>query len=633
MEAAEHLNFYASPAYLSLVADSFFAGHESRVQDVRIGEHVLRVLCVDGKQLVTEVPFLDYHEPLTSEEASTSPRTAPFARWVCQGIVSAKEWDTQKFPEREAAPYVDWTQFPTFKDYLAHVMSLRKGLVKEQERRRRRLAEDFGELTFQVDDRGEDVFELARAWKSQQLRDTGANDWFSVPANVAFLKLARERGAMLSSTLRAKGRLLSVWMGFIHDGVWSGWVFAFDHDPKLKKYSVGQQLLRSMLEESHARGHRQFDFSIGGEDYKWMYATDARVLGSIGTPPVRERSVKTIKRYAKRALAKNPALLALVQTMRKRGPMETTTAKAAATSPPEEAPPASVLAQWKARASAGASAVLMPAVRRAGRAYVGGDTVHDALTIARRLNEDALPNTLGFWDTVEYTAEQVAAIYVDALAALADSGLDTYLSIKPPALRYDAAFTEQVALAAKQWNVRVHCDSHGPETADASHALEQALLRHLPATHVSTTLPGRWLRSLTDADWAVTRGIRARVVKGQWLDPEAPSRDFSEGYLEVIDRLAGRARAVGVATHDVALTEKVVARLRATNTPFELELLYGMPMERSLRWARENKVPVRVYVPFGKGFLPSAVGVLRRNPRLAWLVIKDLLTPSAVRIV
>lgn len=629
-------NFYASPEYLSLVADAFFAGRKTSVEDVRIADHVLRMLVVDGKQVVTEVPFLDYHEPLTGDAAQHATRTAPFARWVSQGVITAKEWSAEAFPDREAAPYVDWTSFPTFKDYLAHVMTQRKGLMKEQERRRRRLADDFGELTFQTDDKGEDVLELARAWKSQQLRDTGANDWFSVPANVEFLKLAAQRGAMISSTLRAGGRLLSVWMGFIHDGVWSGWVFAFDHDPKLKKYSVGQQLLRSMLEESHARGHRQFDFSIGGEDYKWMYATHARLLGSIGTAPLRERTVKTVKQTAKRALAKNPELLAFVQRLRRRGPMETTQGndapKAAATSPPDEAPPASVLAQLKARASAGASAVLMPVVRRAGRAYVGGDTVHDALSIARRLNEDSLPNTLGFWDTVEYTPEQVVAIYVDAVKELAESALDSYLSIKPPALKYDPAFTAEVALAAKKWNVRVHCDSHGPETADASHALEEGLLAHLPPTHVSTTLPGRWLRSLKDADWAVEKGIRARVVKGQWPDPEAPNRDFSEGYLEVIDRLAGRARAVGVATHDVPLTEKVVQKLRATNTPFELELLYGMPMERSLRWANENKVPVRVYVPFGKGFLPSAVGVLRRNPRLAWLVIKDFFTPSAVRV-
>jgi proline dehydrogenase len=271
----------------------------------------------------------------------------------------------------------------------------------------------------------------------------------------------------------------------------------------------------------------------------------------------------------------------------------------------------------------------MPVVRRAGRAYVGGDSVTDALSVARRLSSERLPSTLGFWDTAEYTATEVRDVYVDALEQLAESGLDTYLSIKPPALRFEPALIADVARAAHTWKLRVHCDSHGPEVADASHATEEALLATLSSERVSTTLPGRWLRSLADADWAVERGLRARVVKGQWPDPAAPMRDQRDGFLAVVERLAGRARAVGLATHDVPLIERAVACLRSKGTQFELELLYGMPMDAPLRWARANGVSTRVYVPFGKGFLPSAVGVLRRNPRLAWLVLKELVSPRA----
>jgi proline dehydrogenase len=289
--------------------------------------------------------------------------------------------------------------------------------------------------------------------------------------------------------------------------------------------------------------------------------------------------------------------------------------------------PSSPFARIKARVSAGASAVLMPVVRRAGRAYVGGDTVDEGLMVARRLADEGLPNTLGFWDTAEHTPRQVADVCVEAFRKLHDSGLDTYQSIKPPALRFDPALTEEIAAAAARWNVRVHCDSHGPEQADASHGMEKALADRLTGERVSTTLPGRWLRSLPDADWAVARGLRVRVVKGQWPDPAAPDRDLRAGFLEVVDRLAGRAREVGVASHDVPMVEQAVARLRKAGTPFELELLYGMPMEAALAWARENGVNVRVYVPFGQGFLPSAVGVLRRNPRLAWLVLKDFVSP------
>ena len=295
---------------------------------------------------------------------------------------------------------------------------------------------------------------------------------------------------------------------------------------------------------------------------------------------------------------------------------------------PPETPPPTTFARLKASASGAVSAAIMPLIQRAGRAYVGGETVEDALSIARRLNEEGLPNTLGFWDTKDYSARQVADICLDAVEQLAKSGLDSYLSIKPPALRFDPDLTAALAVAAHKWNVRVHCDSHGPEVAEASHAMEQAMLAHLPASSLSTTLPSRWLRSLPDADWAIEHGLRVRVVKGQWPDPADPKRDMSAGYLEVIDRLAGRARHVGVATHDVPLAAEAISRLRAAGTPFELELLYGMPMAPSLRWAKENGAPVRIYVPFGKGFIPSAVGVLRRNPRLAWLVLKDLVSPE-----
>jgi proline dehydrogenase len=294
------------------------------------------------------------------------------------------------------------------------------------------------------------------------------------------------------------------------------------------------------------------------------------------------------------------------------------------TSPPDETHGEPALRRFKSKAVSKVSALMLPIMRRAARSYVGGDTVQDALFIARRLAEDSLPNTLGFWDTTDYSAQQVMDTYLESVDALAASGLDSYLSIKPPALRFDAKLATQLATVAKARGVRIHCDSHGPEVADSSHEMEQGMLARLGAENLSTTLPGRWLRSLPDADWAVERGIRARVVKGQWADPAAPDRDMRDGYFEVIERLAGRARHVGVATHDVPLAAKSIERLRAAGTPYELELLYGMPMTEALAWAKENSAPVRVYVPYGRGFIPSALGVLKRNPHLAWLMLKDL---------
>jgi proline dehydrogenase len=130
---------------------------------------------------------------------------------------------------------------------------------------------------------------------------------------------------------------------------------------------------------------------------------------------------------------------------------------------------------------------------------------------------------------------------------------------------------------------------------------------------------------LKDADWAIERGLNVRVVKGQWPDPDDLRRDMAAGFLEVIDRLAGRAPHVAVATHDLKLASLAIGRLRAAGTSCELELLFGAPFGPSLNWARANRVAARVYVPFGEGFVPNALSLLRHNPRLIWAVARGRL--------
>jgi proline dehydrogenase len=278
----------------------------------------------------------------------------------------------------------------------------------------------------------------------------------------------------------------------------------------------------------------------------------------------------------------------------------------------------------RAAARRAVSGVLLPLMQRAGRAYVGGETVGDALIVARRLAAEGFPSTLGLWDAPEDTARKVADEYLAAIDHLGGGGLDSYVSIKPPALRFDGQLATELAAAGHVHGVRLHFDSHGPQVVDPSNAMLETMLQHLSRDHLSTTLPGRWSRSLSDAEWAVEHGLAVRVVKGQWPDPTDPGRDMRAGFLEVIDRLAGRARRVAVASHDVPLAAESIGRLRAAGTPCELELLFGLPMTRSLLWARENGAVVRIYVPYGKGYLPHAVNQLRRNPRFLWWILKDL---------
>jgi proline dehydrogenase len=117
--------------------------------------------------------------------------------------------------------------------------------------------------------------------------------------------------------------------------------------------------------------------------------------------------------------------------------------------------------------------------------------------------------------------------------------------------------------------------------------------------------------------------LHVRVVKGQWADPVKPEVDLREGFLSVIDRLAGRARSVSVATHDAALAKEAVKRLLNKKTSCELELLYGLPLEPVSGIALAAGVKIRLYLPYGHGWLPYAISKVYENPRILWWVLRD----------
>jgi proline dehydrogenase len=299
-------------------------------------------------------------------------------------------------------------------------------------------------------------------------------------------------------------------------------------------------------------------------------------------------------------------------------------AAVADTAPPAEAP-LSPLRAFKAEMSRKIADSILPLATRCARGFVSGESVDDALAVALRLAEQQTATTLGFWDTPDYTRQDVADIYLAAVARLSANRLDSYVSIKPPALGFDVEVAQRLAAEAGASGIRLHFDSHGPEVADASNRMLETMLPELSAGKLGTTIPGRWLRSLDDAVWASKQQLNVRVVKGQWPDPAAPNRDLQQGFVEVIETLAGRARFVAVATHDMGLAAQAIAILRAAGTPCELEQIYGMNSRRALRWARREGVTLRLYVPFGRGYVANALGILKRNPRLALVVMKSLL--------
>lgn len=267
------------------------------------------------------------------------------------------------------------------------------------------------------------------------------------------------------------------------------------------------------------------------------------------------------------------------------------------------------------------------AAKFAGRSYIAGPELRDAMDTCRKLSSSGFGTSISFWNVEADSPERIAQAYISALAALADAKLNCYLSIKLPPLKFDHALVGKILERARSTNALVHFDSLEPEAADKTYAVIAQAKQSYPC--LGSTLPGRWERSIKDADTSIDLGLHVRVVKGQWPDPNRPDLDPRQGYLNVIERLAGRARFVAVATHDPVLAQASLNRLKQANTPCSLELLYGLPVKPVLRVAQSLGVPVRVYVPFGYGWLPYSLTQARRNPRVFWWILRDLITGGA----
>lgn len=263
--------------------------------------------------------------------------------------------------------------------------------------------------------------------------------------------------------------------------------------------------------------------------------------------------------------------------------------------------------------------IVMPIVKRATRTYVAGDDLGEALSLAGRVREAGFSCTLCYWNDGTEEPAIVANEYLQILSQGAEQGLDLALAAKLPSLWERQEEVDRVVKRAREFGSPVIFDSHDPHKSDD---IINALVKTGPEG-MGWAIPGRWHRSLEDAERAIELGVRVRVVKGQWADPTDPDIDLREGYLQVIKRLAGRASFVGVATHDAPLAREAMEILAEAGTPFEQEFVFPLPIAPAMEEGKRFGAAARIYLPYGSAWLPYSLSRAAANPIMLYWLARD----------
>lgn len=444
-------------------------------------------------------------------------------------------------------------------------------------RRARRRAEALGSLRFEVvapgpselEHRLEEFLRVeAASWKGR----TGtalAYDPVRGPFYRRYAAAAAADGTLRLAFMRLDDRPIAAQLAVEYGR--RLWLLKIGYDEDFARCSPGQLLMLEAIREAASRDLDAVEFLGHADDWTRVWTAEERPCVSLRVYPLAARGV--------RVLAEDAAEL-------------------------------------------GRRRVVRPLAKRAGGHYVAGAEVEDAVSVARRLAEGGRHCTIAYWDAAEEGPRVATNAALATVDALTGDDLDGYVSVKATALGFAGDLAREIAHAASTASVSLHFDSMGPEAADATFELIASLQG---SVDLGCTLPGRWQRSLADADSAVEQGLRVRVVKGEWVDPAAPRRDPRAGFLEIVDRLAGRAAHVAVATHDRRLAEDALSRLGAAGTPCELELLYR---RREIAVAG---VGTRVYIPFGYPWVPYPIAEAPWKPKIAWQFARDLVTAGRAR--
>ena len=279
-----------------------------------------------------------------------------------------------------------------------------------------------------------------------------------------------------------------------------------------------------------------------------------------------------------------------------------------------------------------------PIVGIFAKGYIAGEELKHAVEVTRDLNGKGMMATIDILG--EFIKKQDEATYfkeqcLEILKAIDREGLDANLSLKPTqmGLELDKEFAfanirEIVELAAGLNNfVRIDMEDH-PCTDDTLEFFRR--LREEFPGHVGVVLQSYLRRSLDDIEALSDGLLHFRLCKGIYNEPrEIAYKDMTiinRSFVCCLDKMIEKGAYVGIATHDEKLifeSLQLIRKYGLQRDDYEFQMLLGVDQQLRDLLVKDGH-RLRVYVPFGKSWLPYSKRRLKENPSIAQHALRQM---------
>lgn len=276
------------------------------------------------------------------------------------------------------------------------------------------------------------------------------------------------------------------------------------------------------------------------------------------------------------------------------------------------------------------------------RGFVASETMDGTIPVLRGLRKNGLLTTvdlLGEHVTSRRLANDGRDTYVQLLHALAradgPTAPDRNISIKLSMIGQlvDESFCldnlRQILDAARATQAFVRLDMEGSAIFDSTLRLFETVFPEY-REHVGIVLQAYLKRTRRDIERMCDLQARVRLCKGAYKEPPELAHQSMEvirkHYIAYMQMLLTRGHYPGIATHDDRLLEATRTFAESeglSRDTFEFQMLYRFRPQTQLAIAREG-YNMRVYVPFGRNWLPYYTRRLRERKENIFFVFNTL---------
>ncbi|NND73102.1 MAG: proline dehydrogenase [Rhodothermales bacterium] len=272
--------------------------------------------------------------------------------------------------------------------------------------------------------------------------------------------------------------------------------------------------------------------------------------------------------------------------------------------------------------------------------FVAAEDLSGAIPVVDALHQNGLTTTMNLLG--EYVKERDLALlardkYLEIVEVLSgettpsNRNISVKLSMIGQKIEEDFCVKKLRSIldAAVANKVFIRLDMEGTDTTDSTLAIfERVHADYLD--NVGIVLQAYLKRTDQDINRMCEINARVRICKGAYKEPPSLAyqnmSEIREKMIEQAKKLIVEGNYPGIATHDdqiIQATRDFVAENNISNDRFEFQMIYGIRPETQLSLAREG-YNMRVYVPFGRKWVPYFYRRLRERKENVWFVLKNL---------